>query len=93
MSTPFPKQSNTFDKNQPGLLVGGQVIPLKYLDPSDANDGDVVTFVGADGIAEWQPAGGSGSTVSYGATGPTGPEAGSIELVVNGVTHVFNFVS
>ncbi len=52
--------SNNFAKNQPGLLVGGQVIPLQYIDTSGASNGDVLTYVSADGQVEFAAGGGGG---------------------------------
>ncbi len=129
--------SNNFANNEPGLRVGGQVIPLKYIDTNGASNGQAIVYVSADGEPEWSTVssgptgatgatgvtgvtGSTGSTGSTGATGDTGPtgatgttgatgvtgttvaygatggtlaDTGTIELVVGGVTHVFNYVS
>ncbi len=45
--------SNSFDNNQPGLRVGGQVIPLKDIDTAGASNGDVLTYVSTDGEVEF----------------------------------------
>ena len=75
--------SNNFAKNQPGLLITGQVIPLKYIDTAGATDGQVITYVAADGQAEWLSAGVVPSAYSLGLAGVYVGVAGTTTTLTN----------
>lgn len=73
--------SNNFALNQPGLLVGGQVIPLKYIDTNGATNGQVPAFNSSSGELEFTTVSGSGITELTGdvTAGPgTGSQAATI---------------
>lgn len=55
---------NGFQLSQPALQHGNGAIqiPIMYIDTGGASDGQVLTYVGVDDVAEWMPAGsGSGA--------------------------------
>jgi hypothetical protein len=79
--------TNNFALNQPGLLVGGQVIPIKYIDTNGATNGQVPAFNASSGELEYATVSGSGINQLTGDV-TAGPGTGSVAATIanNAVT-------